>query len=192
MFPTANYSLFEQDDRSMTVDYSNRPNEKRTTYISSRGTVKKNDFSSKKSYLDVSIADELVVRISNLYSELYDEINYSKYIVDLKDDWDGEGSVGYKVSMWSSVVKFLVDYARWIFLQTGKVLYRPNIYNGKGGGIDVLWDEHKFQMLFRIDSEASNVVFYADDKNGQTSEGVFFIENVNFFMIPMPVSPDSV
>lgn len=135
-------------------------------------------------YLD----NQLIVTVPTELSPLFNEIIKSKYILNLGNDWDDEGSIGYKKETWIEAIKFTVKYALWVKDQFGQIIFTPNIYHGRNGGIDILWDNEGFRMLIRIDCAAIEAVFYSENKKGQTTEGNFSINDVNFFMIPAPIS----
>ena len=46
---------------------------------------------------------------------LLEEIEKSKYILDLQDDWDDEGSEGYKELSWAASIRFLLKYAKTLY-----------------------------------------------------------------------------
>jgi hypothetical protein len=120
-------------------------------------------------------------------SSLGSVIEKSKYIIDLQDDWDDEGSIGYKEETWRKSVDFLIEYVEWVYSKFNK-FYIPSIYHGQKGGIDIVWQEATFKMLIRLDEKVENAVFYAEDKKRvQNSQGEFKVANLNYFMLPIPI-----
>jgi hypothetical protein len=111
------------------------------------------------------------------FSELNKEIEKSKYILDLKDNWDDEGSVGYDKITWVKSVEFVTKYANWILESFNKIIDTPKIYHGPKGGIDILWERENYRMLIHIDKEGVNGLFYADNNDGQISEGQFHVQD---------------
>jgi hypothetical protein len=118
-------------------------------------------------------------------SELNKEIEKSKYILDLKDNWYDEGSVGYDKITWEKSIEFVINYANWISENFSKIINTPKIYHGPKGGIDILWERENYKMLVHIDKEGVNGLFYADNNDGQISEGQFHVQNTNFNLLPL-------
>ncbi|MBW4888719.1 hypothetical protein KXQ82_03295 [Mucilaginibacter sp. HMF5004] len=119
----------------------------------------------------ISLNEEIVGHISVLQIDIYDAINKSKYILDLKDDWDTEGAKGYHRSTWIKAVKFLISYSNWV-RKLNKKLPAPQILQGPNGSIDIFWKNDSFLFLVNI-SEQGDSSFYGDDYGKNKSEGFF-------------------
>lgn len=169
----------------------------KTSFITSyKSTTPKNRergggyLSLKQNPLKASFELNIQGMIFTIPTELADlraEIMRSAYILGLADNWDDEGSVGYDKATWEKGVVFVIDYAKWALKTFGKVIYLPSIYHGKQGGIDIIWENNRFRMLIRIDKTAKTGVFYADTPQKQTSEGEFDLNNLNYYMLPIPI-----
>ncbi len=141
-------------------------------------------------YFEVEVDAGLSVRIPDYLLLLRSAILQSKYILNLKDGWDDEGSVGYTKETWIKAIKFLLRYGDWIHSSLNSSIFAPFIFHGKNGGIDLLWEQKSFRILIRLDREVQKGVFYADNLKDQTSEGEFLVEVVNFCLLPAPLIQD--
>jgi hypothetical protein len=63
----------------------------------------------------------------------------SRAMLELEDDWDGEGSPGYAESTWRRVVAFLLDNALALSEDFGAAPPAPKIRKGPHGSIDIHW-----------------------------------------------------
>ncbi len=129
----------------------------------------------------------MIVNRNDLIRTINNIIENSKYIFKLQDNWDNEGSIGYSEDTWKKSIKFIIQYLEWVYSRyPEKILIVPNMFYGKNGGIDFLWEDKGFKMLIRIDKNVSKGTFYATYEN-QSSEGTFNIDNFKPYMIPAPV-----
>jgi|WetSurMetagenome_2_1015567.scaffolds.fasta_scaffold60919_3 hypothetical protein len=142
----------------------------------------------EKNNIKKIIVDNICFYIRQELYVLRDAIQNSKYIFELKDDWDDEGTIGYSKDTWEKAIKFLIKFAERILDNYKRVIYIPNIFHGKNGGIDILWEENDFRMLIRIDGNVEKATFYADDFKQQSSEGEFNIDSFSLFMLPLPIN----
>ncbi len=141
-----------------------------------------------KSQLEIRIDDELFFLIPDRLSNLYEAILKSKYILDLQDDWDENGGIAYDKTTWMRSIGFLINYAEWMLNNFNKIIITPKIYHGPNGGIDMLWENKSNRVLINIEKGAVNGLFYADNLRNQVSEGQFELENVDFILLPLPIS----
>ena len=99
-------------------------------------------------------------------------IEASKTILDLDDDWDDEGSVGYVEATWARAVDYLEKSAERLWDMHGIVLDPPEILPGPDGSIDLHWNQPDYEMLINFPSdEDSPAGFYADDKGNLSIKG---------------------
>jgi hypothetical protein len=107
--------------------------------------------------------------------ELYpiaDAIERSRGMLDLEDDWDGEGSPAYQQEDWERAVRMLlrgcVDYLE----KHAEAPATPLIYNGPEGGIDILWEHGERSLLLNVTAGAqSRATFYGRDQSGLELKG---------------------
>ena len=121
--------------------------------------------------------------IAELPNELYlisEEIEKSKYILELEDDWDGDGGISYKKSTWTRAIKFLTSYSKSLFENNLCVLNRPKIYHSENGSIDILWKNESYRLLINIpQGEDSPATFYGDDYDSERVKGTFNPNKIN-------------
>lgn len=102
--------------------------------------------------------------VGTRFDRLNDAIAESKWILDLKDNFDGEGSVGYSKETWEMAIKFLKNTARWIWNKRGVVMEVPRISPGPSGSIDLHWKTATKELLVNIPSDRKEMAsFYGDD-----------------------------
>lgn len=123
--------------------------------------------------------------IPNDLSYLLEAFEKSKYILDLKDDWDDEGSEGYEELSWAASIKFLLKYAKTLYQDFNVKIDMPKIYEGPKGSIDIIWETPKYRLIVNIDKSGEDAMFYADNYNNQTTEGVFKLNHFNRFLLPI-------
>ncbi len=116
---------------------------------------------------------------------LLETIEKSKYILDLKDDWDDEGSEGYEELSWAVSIRFILKYAKALFEDFNVKIDRPKIYQGPKGSIDIIWETAKYRLVVNVDKNGEDAMFYADNYSNQTTEGVFKLNHFNRFLLPI-------
>lgn len=142
---------------------------------------------SKK--ITVITLDNINIRVSQDLPILIQSIEKSKYILELKDNWDDEGAKAYLKDTWIKAIKFIVNYAELILAHTGKSIIAPNIYHGPDGSIDLLWKHLSFNLLINIPEDATLLgTFYGDDYGSQKIEGSFNPELVKTSLFPFLVN----
>lgn len=105
--------------------------------------------------------------ISSQNDALAREVERSRSILDLGDDWDGEGSVGYLEETWLRAVEFLRCGAQALVESLRIELPPPRIAPGPEGGIDLHWEWTGRELLVSVPAEsAENLTFYGDDGSG--------------------------
>ncbi|MFQ5752362.1 MAG: hypothetical protein ACE5HI_10225, partial [bacterium] len=71
--------------------------------------------------LKIQLENKLIAELPLRFYEIYLEIENSKYLLSLDDDWDDEGSTGYKAATWKRAIQFVVNYATWVLDETSRV-----------------------------------------------------------------------
>lgn len=118
------------------------------------------------------------VDIAVKLTEIENEIQESKYILDLADNWDDEGSKGYSESTWNRVTNFLRELSHKAFMSFHVTIDSPKIYHGINGSIDMRWNTDQYHLLVNFpESESSPASFYYNTKNKDTAKGVFYQSN---------------
>ena len=102
----------------------------------------------------------------------------SQQILELKDDWDGEGSLGYTKAVWNRACKFVTHNATEALNRHATVIQAPKILPGPDGSIDVHWKTAARELLVNIprlpDQPAE---FYGDDYGSLQIKGRLNPEN---------------
>jgi len=106
------------------------------------------------------------------YQELKAEIEKTKRILELQDDWDGEGSPGYAVETFNRAIAFLNTYAQRLWESDGIPLPVPRIGPGPEASIDLYWKRPRWELLVNISADPSEAASYsAEDDGGHRSRG---------------------
>lgn len=117
---------------------------------------------------------KIIARVSSELKNIADSVSASTYIYDLKKDWDGQGSQGYKKSTWERAINFLIQYAELVLNNTNKILATPKIFPGPAGSIDVQWKRNDYRLLINIPEKKSQLsTFYADNYKSEVMKGTF-------------------
>lgn len=136
--------------------------------------------------LKEALADSVKIKIGDSSIEdLPKELEYvgqiiddSKYILELGNDWDDEGSEGYSKHTWVRSITFLTRFMKWAYLKYNKKVERPKIYHGSNGSIDILWENSKYRLLINIPKDKNNSAqFYGDDYKKESVKGTFDTNN---------------
>lgn len=118
-----------------------------------------------------SVFDELPPQ---LFSHIRNEIESSRRILELEDDFDDEGSPGYSEQVWKRAVEFLAKNAKWLLEIYGHLIDAPAILPGSGGSIDIHWDCPSYELLINFPADPQAMAgFYGDDRGEISIEGKF-------------------
>ncbi len=115
-------------------------------------------------------------------------VKHSEQILELKDDWDTEGSKGYKEETWKNAINFLIDYATQVYNRHKQLIDIPKIYPGANGSIDILWETNEYRLLINITESDNYATYYGDTPNGQKIEGEFNTHNYNLNLLLITIS----
>nr|WP_199000929.1 hypothetical protein [Flavobacterium sp. ASV13] len=115
------------------------------------------------------------------------EIEKSRYIYGLEDDWDENNSPGYTYDNWLMAVRFVLSFKEWIRENLSKRIQAPKIYHGPQGSIDILWEETEVKIYYNIDGANNKGSFYSHYGETQKSGGEFELNEFDFNLLPQPV-----
>ena len=88
----------------------------------------------------------------------------SRAMLELEDDWDGEGSPGYAETTWRRAVGFLLTNALALYEDHGVAIPAPKVGKGPYGSIDLHWRMPGRHLLMNIPVEAGERGdFYGND-----------------------------
>lgn len=100
------------------------------------------------------------------------EILRSRYILKLEDNWDDEGSRGYKETTLKRATTYLRRHALWLKENFDILIDVPKVTHGPDGSIDIYWEKGNYRLLLNIpEDEEGKATFYGEDSNGLTLEG---------------------
>jgi hypothetical protein len=124
--------------------------------------------------LFINLASQTLEGIPIELADVIEAIEESKYILELEDDWDAEGSRSYQPLVWERVAIFLIKFYEKALESFNLILDTPRIYQAHEGSIDVLWHNDKYQLLVNFpEDENSPASFYGDNFNTETIKGTF-------------------
>lgn len=116
----------------------------------------------------------------DIYEGLKAEIEQAKRILELEDDWDGEGSSGYSEDTFNRAVAFLTTHAEWLWESCSKRSPAPRIGPGPDGSIDLHWKQPSWELLVNIPADANEMAtFYGDNYEAQKIRGSLDPKNFN-------------
>lgn len=129
-------------------------------------------------FLKIRILENNFVTIPKVLYKLASEIEHSKSILKLKDNWDEEGAKGYKKQTYLQAINFLVRFAKWVKEECSTVIDTPKILPANNGCISLYWKRLNYDLLITIPEYPNTVAtFYGDDKGKTKIEGEFPLEN---------------
>lgn len=111
----------------------------------------------------VTIADQVILLPVQL-NDLKDEVESSKEILDLDDNWDYEGAKKIDESVYLSSIKFLISYSSYIYNNSRIIIDTPEINPCSDGSIDLSWRSTKLRLLinFKLSTDQVKANFYGD------------------------------
>lgn len=93
-------------------------------------------------------------------SPFVQEIERSRAMLDLEDDWDGEGSPGYAEETWRRAVGIAIAGAR-NYLTTRKAAPPTPVFSkGPEGSVDILWWSGNRRLMINVPAEENDPVTY--------------------------------
>jgi hypothetical protein len=121
-----------------------------------------------------NISDTLLER--NLRSA----INSSKWILDLDDNFDGEGSIGFKEATWKRAVDYVEKQMKVLWMNGLNNIDVPRILPATEGNIAIHWKNPRYELLITIPAESDKpATFYGDNYGELKIKGSFPLSNNN-------------
>ena len=109
---------------------------------------------------------------------LQEEMEKSKELLKLKDDFDGEGSPHYDEETLKRTWEFLKLYEEKL-QENNKKLEVPDIGPGPHGTIDVYWNTNDFTLLINIPVDPSKRIAYSGHEKSSKIKGGIGISEYN-------------
>lgn len=125
-------------------------------------------YSTKNLTLEI---EDLSVKLPNSFEHIASEIERSRYLMSLEEDWDGEGGTSFDYQTWKRAVSFILDYALYLFNNHQNfIIDPPQINPGPETSIDLLWRNDKYRLLVNIPSNIEDpILYYGDNNLGENS-----------------------
>ncbi|MCX6234784.1 MAG: hypothetical protein NT175_08680 [Bacteroidetes bacterium] len=137
-------------------------------------------WTKKSGTIKVAITKKTSIEVKTIFHELIEKIQSSKFILELKDNWDDEDSKGYSEKTYVNAINFFKRYAQWIWDERGVIIDTPNILPSNEGSIDLFWSKMEYDLLINIPAYPNNVArFYGDNKKDSKIEGEFPLNSYN-------------
>ena len=102
----------------------------------------------------------------------------SRSLLDLKDNWDGEGSAGYTKSTWTRARDFLFRHAFRFFRSQKKCFDPPEILPGPNGSIDLHWKTDARELLINVPARPEDTIAYYGDDEAEGTENAIRGKNI--------------
>ncbi|HTY10792.1 MAG TPA: hypothetical protein VMF88_06950 [Bacteroidota bacterium] len=128
----------------------------------------------------IKLDDITSIEISRELKGIAEEIERSRYVYSLKDNFDEDGGKGYLRETWGRAIRFLCWYAEEIYGKSATILRTPDISGGPGGSIDIWWKLKDFRLLINIPENVNDKPsFYGDDRGESEIKGKFELDRIN-------------
>jgi len=116
---------------------------------------------------------------------LADEIERSRVLLGLADDWDDAGSPGYAEATWHRAIGFLVGTATRLWDERGVALDGADVLPGSRGGIDIELRTADRRLLISVsgDSSAPARYFGHDTRGTEKVKGYIHPDQASSFLV---------
>jgi hypothetical protein len=113
------------------------------------------------------------------------EIERSRAMLDLADDWDGDGSPGYAEATWRRAVGIAIESSSRFLAVHDEVPPPPAIAKGPDGSVDLLWRSGSKKLMINVPADAGSVTFHGFDRDNPDREikGVLAPEDANGWIV---------
>lgn len=111
-------------------------------------------------------------------NSLLNAINNSRSLLELEDNWDGEGSVGYDESTWLRARNFLMRNAVRLYESQKKCFDPPEILPGPKGSIDLHWKTEARELLINVPADSQETISYYGDDTAENTENAIRGKNI--------------
>lgn len=128
--------------------------------------------SRKLSLIKIDLYGYGVRKVSSQLAPIKEAIEKSRYILDLKANWDDEGSPAYSESAWYSAVNFLLNFSEWTLESVWKAMPPPKIYHAPDTSIDIYWKNTNYSLLINVAGDKAT--FSGEKKEGTEIQGFFY------------------
>lgn len=113
-------------------------------------------------------------------AEINRVVGESRQLLDLEDNWDGEGASGYLKETLTRATDFLIKQWRRLWESERRNLPPPRIGPGPDGSIDLHWKGDGYELLVNIPRDGGTPAsFYGDDHGSLYIEGTLDTSTYN-------------
>ncbi len=195
--PTGNYRelLNNNEDNIQSTRINEAYLRKIEEFINFIGESQKADeqrpisLESTISYLSEKLIPRFIDKklfLSKNYKILKNEINRSRYhILNLKDNWDGEGSKGFNLVVWKEASSFLLRLFHKFYTEYGIIFDVPTILPVEDFSIDIHWKTDKMELTINFSEEFYNFPsFYGRDNEGNEIQGTIDKYKIHLIIFP--------
>ncbi len=117
------------------------------------------------SHVGFQIPEEDYPALPSALRDVETAIQESRTLLDLKDDWDGEGSRGYAASTLERATEFLLTNVLSLWKSQRAYVPAPVIGPGPDGSIDINWQFTARKLLVNVPADADKpATFYGSDR----------------------------
>lgn len=113
------------------------------------------------------VADTTAEDMPVALTRIAERIESSRSILELEDDWDGEGAVAYDPATWERATAFLRASASEFFRQYGEGVPAPKIWGGPNGSVDLHWVTDTRELLINVPHDPHDLADYYGDYGAQ-------------------------
>jgi len=122
--------------------------------------------------------------LRRLTAPIEDSIEVSKTILQIDENWDGEGSRKYAESTWKRAIRFVQDSAIPFIIRHRKQIQPPKISAGPDASIDVRWTSEKRTLLINFpEDENTPPDFFGHDKGQDVIKGTLDLASQNHWLL---------
>jgi hypothetical protein len=116
--------------------------------------------------------------------KLQTAIENSQEFLEWEDNWDDEGSLGYRKETWQRATDFILDNNLRLWQAYHVAMDVPDILPGPNGSIDIHWQTPTYELLINIPAAPDQLAtFYGDKPSGTVIKGRFQTEARNEWLI---------
>jgi hypothetical protein len=111
-----------------------------------------------------------ILFISAELREIFDEIEHSKYIATLKNNWDEDGALPIPTVIYWTAIDLLVNYSEQL-LEKNIIIRAPEINPAPNGSIHLSWRTEQARLLIslKLNNGEPQALFYRDNHNNKGS-----------------------
>ncbi|ABX03316.1 MAG TPA: hypothetical protein DEF47_11250 [Herpetosiphon sp.] len=117
------------------------------------------------------------------FDHIHQAIEKSRFMLELEDNWDEEGSVGYKEDTWIKAVNLLLDMVKQYFAMNNQKIPTPIIGLGPDGSIDISWKHSNKHLLINVDATDDLVTYSGDNAADNSLSGSFDLSEGGLWLL---------